>query len=125
MKNLLLSLLFILPFLGFAADNNTITVSQAQPQFTITLPGNATTGYSWLLTTYNSQVIKAVSSSYQANKHPAGMVGVPGNFIFNFEVLSAAFNTPQTTQLTFVYAHPWEVNKTIAQTQQYTVKIVK
>lgn len=125
MKKYLLSLFLLLPFCVCAADNNAIAVHQAQPQFTISLPGNATTGYSWLLTTYNSHLIKEVSSSYKENPHPLGMVGVPGNFIFTFEVLSAAFNTPQTTTVNFIYARPWAIDKTKAEEEQYTITIAK
>lgn len=125
MKKYFLALLFLLPFFVFA-DDAPITVTSQQPQFIITLPGNPTTGYSWLVSAYNGRLIKALSSSYQENNHPAGMVGVSGTFTFTFEVLSAAFNTPQSTTVTFIYTRPWIADKTdAAEEKKYTVNIVK
>ena len=126
MRNYFLTLLFLLPCLAFAADDNTITVSQEQPQFTITLAGNPTTGYGWFVNSYNSQLVKLLSSTYVQNKHPAGMVGVPGQFVFTFEAIPAAFvHTPQATPVTFIYARPWETGNTQVEEQRYTVSIVK
>jgi predicted secreted protein len=124
MKKYLIALLFLLPIFVFAADTNAVTVKSAQPQFTISLPGNATTGYVWLPTTYDSHLIKLLSSSYVTDKNTK-LMGAPGTFVFNFKALSAAFSAPQSTTITFMYSQPWVTDKTGAEQVQYTVNIVE
>ena len=124
MKKYLIALLFLLPIFVFAADTNAVTVKSIQPQFTISLAGNATTGYVWLPTTYDSHLIELLSSSYVTNKNTK-LMGAPGTFVFTFKALPAAFSAPQSTTITFMYSRPWVADKTDAEQVQYTVNIVQ
>lgn len=124
MKKYLLNLLFLLPMFVFAASNNTITVKQIQPQFTISLPGNATTGYAWTPMTYDSHLVELLSSDYVSNQNKK-LMGAPGTFIFTFKALSPAFAMPQSTVINFIYSRPWIADKTNAEQQQYTVSFVQ
>ncbi len=125
MKKYLLALLFLLPIILFAAGNDdTITVTKVQPQFTISLAGNATTGYAWAPTTYDGRLVELLSSDYVANPNKK-LMGAPGTFVFTFKARSVAFSMPQSTPITFVYSRPWITDKTGVVQVQYTVSTMQ
>jgi predicted secreted protein len=70
--------------------------------FTITLPSNPTTGYSWKLGgKLPAGLLKSMGSRYQAPA--AGRIGQGGVEDWEFQVLRKG-----TTKITFEYARPWE-----------------
>jgi len=114
----LLSLAF--SFSANALDNNTdpsvyteqktsIFVTPDHPEFAIKLKSNPTTGYSWFLKNYDSQLIEAENHSYQATQ--THLMGAPGYEIWTFKVKPQAFAVPQQISLNFVYVRPWEKNQ--------------
>lgn len=120
MRKYLLMLCF-LPLFLFANQVDVITVTEKDPNFTIAIPGNPTTGYLWLLNKYNSHLIQSVSYHYQENANKK-LIGAPGVFRFSFAVQSAAFKVPHSTEIRFVYARPWM--KGYAQVKRYSVRIM-
>lgn len=126
MKKYLVALLFLLPILTFAANSaaTSIHVTSTQPEFTIALPGNATTGYAWSVSHYDQQLLELLASSYVTNKNTT-LMGAPGTFVFTFKALPAAFSKPETTSIIFVYARPWIADKNHAEQQTYTINITQ
>jgi len=90
--------------------NTTATqiVSATEPQFTVQLPGNATTGYQWYLTHYDRNLIALVS--YHYNVTNPKLMGSGGTAVFVFKALPTMFVVPQQTALTFNYGRAWEGN---------------
>lgn len=90
----------------FSSPNTAIKVQANQPEFTLTLQSNPSTGYSWFLTKYNSQLITAVSHQFVAPN--TNLIGAPGYEIWTFKLAPTAFAVPQTTNVVMEYARPWE-----------------
>lgn len=93
----------------YTEDKLSIMVQDKQPEFTIKLKSNPTTGYSWFLRSYDSNVLSPVKHHFVAatDKH---LVGAPGYELWTFRVKSAGFVVPQQTLIRFVYVRPWEVS---------------
>ena len=66
----------------------------------VSLPGNATTGYSWRLRRVDRTVLKVTSSKYIPNRTSPSKVGSGGKFVFRFQALAEG-----TTPLRLVYVH--------------------
>lgn len=90
----------------FSSPNTAITLRPDQHTFTLTLQSNPSTGYSWFLTKYNSQLITAVSHQFVAPD--SKLIGAPGYEIWTFKLAPAAFAVPQSTNVVMEYARPWE-----------------
>lgn len=121
-KALLWIALGILPTTVMASQNSSSinVVSEENPQFTVQLPANTgSTGYSWYLTGYNSQLLQPVSYHYANPSSASGMLGTPETAIFVFKATPALLTVPQKTGLTFSYLRPWENNP--GQTKLVTV----
>lgn len=84
-----------------------IIVSQKEPQFTITLASNPTTGYSWFLRKYNTQFVKVVNHVY----HPpiSQIAGAGGKEQWTFALNPAAFTAPHLLKINLLYARPWNL----------------
>jgi len=86
-----------------------IIVKSSAPVFSINLPANRTTGYSWFLLSYNDEFIKPLSEKYQAPN--SSMAGAPGVSRWVFNVDEDAFTVPHIFHITMVYARPWDLKK--------------
>lgn len=91
-----------------------LMVSKAKPEFTIRLKDNPTTGYSWYLMQYNSQLIDVVKHSYEAPH--TDLVGAPGISVWQFRLKPEAFTAPHLTTITLGYTRPWETKSITKQT---------
>ncbi|MBS0359229.1 MAG: protease inhibitor I42 family protein [Proteobacteria bacterium] len=113
-KYLLSIILFLSTFffisMGYAdQDNKAIQVSQNQPQFTVQLPANLTTGYSWFLGQYDEQLIEVVSYYYE--KPTKTMPGAGGNAVWIFKVKPRAFVAPHRIVIQMFYMQPWNASQ--------------
>jgi predicted secreted protein len=92
----------------YTQDKPVITVTSQKPEFTIKLKTNPTTGYSWFLREYNTELLTPVRHSFEfaADKK---LMGAPGYELWTFRAKPAAFVVPQQSAIRFVYARPWEV----------------
>ena len=121
MKKQWLVLLVCCFFMSTAmAAMTVIHVTKSQPSFTINLPANATTGYSWVLGKHDP-LIQLVTYTYypSANKQ---LMGAPGHVVFQFKVIAKAFNLrPQPLAVELVYERPW--NHQIASQRIFSVQI--
>jgi predicted secreted protein len=89
----------------------------AGKEFSITLPANHTTGYSWRLTTkLDPATLTLISNTYNAST--SGRVGAGGEEVWTFTA-----PTKGTTQLTFEYARPFENNVPPAKTVKFSVVV--
>jgi inhibitor of cysteine peptidase len=90
----------------YTQDKPVAMITAAQPEFVIKLKSNPTTGYTWFLRNYNTDLLQPVSHSFQAPD--TTMVGAPGFELWTFKVKSTAFVVPQQTSIRFAYSRPWE-----------------
>lgn len=113
-KFLIASLLIsnlLLNFSAFASEKpansgikTAINVDKMTPEFTIKLPANRSTGYSWYLVPSDNAFIQATEQQYVGGSKP----GEGGYEVWSFRVASEAFTVPYQIPLNFVYARPWE-----------------
>ncbi len=94
-------------------DKQNIVITAAQPTFTIELKSNPTTGYSWFLREYDSNVLTAVKHSFR--KGQANLMGAPGYEVWTFHAKPTAFTVPQQTSLRFIYTRPWQGSESSTQ----------
>jgi inhibitor of cysteine peptidase len=98
----------------YTAKNTTIVVSAQQPQFTIQLKANPTTGFSWFLKEHNDRTVEPLKHHFQPAKN-SRLIGTPGYEEWTFKVKNPAFTASQQTTLVFIYARPWEKAKSATQ----------
>lgn len=118
----LLLLLNVCVMTAYAADNTTgggslgivysdpakpIIVKQSEQNFSIILQSNMTTGYSWVLKSYDSNLIKPVSRRYYPSPNRK-LIGAGGYEKWVFKVKPEGFIVPQTTSITLIYSRAWE-----------------
>jgi inhibitor of cysteine peptidase len=98
----------------FAAHNvnytdplKSIVVSNQNPEFVILVQSNPTTGYSWALKNYDSNLIAPVSRHYYppANKK---LMGAGGYEKWTFRVKAEGFIVPQATSISMLYSRPFD-----------------
>lgn len=93
----------------YTENQSNVIVKKSQPQFSIKLKSNPTTGYSWFLREYNSKFILPLK--HQFEKPTKQLVGASGYEIWTFRVKPAGFSVPQQTQIRFVYTRPWQAKE--------------
>jgi inhibitor of cysteine peptidase len=97
--------------------DSTEVQAKAGSSFTITLPANHTTGYSWRLAKpLNPDLLRQVSDIY--SEETSGAIGAGGKEVWTFEAL-----TKGTTELYFEYARPFEKDAAPVNTAKYKVEI--
>jgi predicted secreted protein len=85
--------------------------------FTITLEGNRSTGYSWQLSTkLDSKLLKKLSETFTPKNPGTPGAGEDNLFIFHCKAKGS-------TTLAFNYARPWEKNVPPAKTAAYHITI--
>ena len=88
---------------GESDSGKTFTIA-LNTTVTISLAGNATTGYSWSVTKLEGAAVEQVGDiQYVTNPAPARMVGVGGTSLATFRAAKAGQST-----ITLGYARPWE-----------------
>ena len=92
---------------GFTDPSKPIVVKQTDPGFSIILQSNPTTGYSWFLKSYDTDLISPISRKFYPSTNKK-LVGAPGYEKWNFRVKSSGFAVPQVTNIVLIYARPWE-----------------
>jgi inhibitor of cysteine peptidase len=99
--------------------NGKKTVLHARDTLIVSLPGNATTGFSWRLRRVDRAVLKLTSSDYIPNKTSPPRVGSGGKFVFRFRAVADG-----TTPLKLVYVQAGKLNATPAKTFRLTVYVI-
>jgi inhibitor of cysteine peptidase len=98
-----------------AERGGSVTVNAGQ-QFTITLDGNPSTGYTWEPKDLDASMFQQVGDA-QFISDNTGLVGAGGTLTLTFKALKTG-----STDLTLVYHRPWE--KDVAPVDTYTVTVV-
>jgi inhibitor of cysteine peptidase len=102
------------------ADNGKTIKVAAGKSLTIALEGNPTTGYQWQTGKIDGASVRAEGKpEYAAKKHPAGMVGVGGSFVFRFKAVK-----PGKSEIKLVYLRPWEKDTPPAKSFVVTIEAV-
>jgi inhibitor of cysteine peptidase len=105
----------------YTDPQKTIVVKSSDPIFYITLQANpGSTGYSWFLKDYDSAIIKPLGKSFHAAK--TRLIGAGGYEKWEFMVRGSAFNVPQITSVTLIYARPWDLQG--AQASNFKIAVV-
>ena len=89
-----------------SGSSSSASTSQAAAQSTATvsLKGNASTGYTWLYTADPTGIVKEKSSSYALDSNlPDPPPGTGGTFVFEFEAVKEG-----EAELVFFYTRTWE-----------------
>lgn len=97
----------------YEEDKQSISVAASQPEFTLKLKSNPTTGYSWYLREYNANIIAPVKHSFEQPTRE--LIGASGFELWTFKVKPAGFTVPQQTVIRMVYARPWQGNDSSTQ----------
>lgn len=106
---------------AMAEAPKTILLAQGESSFTITLPSNPTTGFVWLLESYDDHVLKVTKHDYVAPQ-VKNKVGAPGLEQWVFDVNTEIIG-PRVTKVTLIHARPWEVGATTVEKKALTVVI--
>ncbi|MGD8373959.1 MAG: protease inhibitor I42 family protein [Candidatus Woesebacteria bacterium] len=101
---------------AISEDQTDIQVKNGQ-EFTITLPSNASTGYSWALSdAYDKNVVTKVNDEYIAPK--SSSIGASGEEVWTFKAKSIG-----STTLTLEYERSWEGDSSKVNTRAYNVVV--
>lgn len=84
--------------------------------FTLVLPSNRTTGYSWQLRSSSASILEAMGRKYEASSE--GRAGAGGQELWTFHAGQAGEST-----LHFSYARAWEKNTSPAKELAMTVRV--
>ncbi len=104
---MLLSTAIALP-VEYSDFSKPLVVTSQNSMITLNIPGNPTTGYTWVLQDNdNRQLIRPIKYRYSSkNKR---IVGGGGLFQFTFRVMPEAFIVPTLLKpLHFIYLRSWE-----------------
>lgn len=93
-----------------------ITVTADNPEFSIRLKSNPTTGYRWYLKTLPNNWLQVIGLNYSANN--TALVGSGGEEVWHFKVLPKAFNARMLMSIEFVSIQPWNMQKADNSTSQ-------
>lgn len=96
------------PVSVYSEDHLNIMVTDEQPEFNLELKSNPTTGFSWFLREYNTDLITPVKRTFQAGERK--LIGAPGKEIWTFRVKPKGFIVPQQTTLRMIYTRPFQGN---------------
>ena len=117
--NAFICLSFLLGFSMMAnAANTTITVSENNPEFSIRLKSNPTTGFRWRVKQIDDKVLEFVGKKYI--KSNSKLIGSGGETVMKFK-LKKSNKYPSSTQLMLFYSQQWNPNK--GTLKKYTVVI--
>lgn len=102
-----------------------ITVTADNPEFSIRLKSNPTTGYRWYLKTWSNTWLEVMGLAYSANN--TALAGSGGEEIWHFKVLPQAFQARMLMSIEFVSIQPWNMQKADSSSSQtfYVVTDVK
>lgn len=91
----------------------------AGKEFSVTLPANHTTGYSWrLATTLDPTTLKLINNTYTERSATNDTVGAPGEEVWNFSSTGQG-----TVPLLFEYTRPFEKDAKPVKTSKFLVVI--
>ena len=100
----------------------TTSAKQQTREVSFTLASNPSTGFIWLLESYDSHLLKLVKHDYAAPDNKKNRVGTTGVENWTFTAKSK-IPGPQVTKITLINARPWDVNHTTHEKTTFTVVV--
>ena len=97
----------------YTEENQNIIVTNNQTSFTLKLRSNPTTGYSWFLRNYDTNLLVPIKHEFQ--KPSKKLMGAPGYELWVFQIKKNAFIVPQQTTVRMVYTRPWQAQDSATQ----------
>jgi len=99
--------------IGPEQNGSTVTLKEGE-NFTVTLPSNPSTGYSWQPEFDAAFLSQVVEAEFEAE---SSLAGAGGAEIFEFKAVQ-----PGTTTLTLNYERPWEEN--VDPVETFQIKLI-
>ena len=112
-----ISLLWGFSMMAIAA-NTTITVSKKNPEFSIRVKSNPTTGFQWRVKQIDDKILEFSGKKYIKSR--SKLIGSGGETVMKFK-LKKNKKYPASTQLILFYSQQWNPNK--GTLKKYTVVI--
>lgn len=111
--------LFSTAYADITTPQKTILVTHDKLEFTITVASNPSTGFIWLLESYDTHLLKVKKHEYVAPtaKNKIGVSGVE-EWVF---IAKKDLIGPRVTKITLIHARPWEVETSMADEETFTV----
>lgn len=105
---------------GRNQSNESVTVIETVRghEFTIDLPSNPTTGYSWQLTSLPTGSVQLQNKTFKLANEMENVVGAGGYEVWTFLAVKK-----ETVYLTFEYRRPWEKDQPPAQKKTFRIVI--
>lgn len=100
-------------------EQEVINIYTDTNEFEIKLKSNPTTGYSWYLENYNSNLLTPIKQEYkssQAKKNSKPLLGAGGTDTWTFKATKEAFTVPRVTEIAFTYMRPWTTKTNVKDT---------
>jgi len=104
---MLFSALLLSSSMSCASNDMVVTVNNQSSNFKVSLPGNPTTGYRWVVSHYDSTRFDAPTSNYIVSSNK--LMGAGGVYTFTFK-LKHGLKNPKQTQVSLTYARSWDKN---------------
>lgn len=98
------------PPVVYTEDKPVAVVTSSNPVFSIKLKSNPTTGYSWYLRSYDTNVLQPVKHIFEQPENRK-LLGAPGYEVWTFRVKPDGFKVPMQTMIRFVYARSWQIDE--------------
>ncbi|MBP9726369.1 MAG: protease inhibitor I42 family protein [Gammaproteobacteria bacterium] len=99
----------------------TIIVDKENQEFTIILASTPSTGFSWLLESYDINLVKPIKHDYNAPAKTA--LGAAGVERWVFAASPEIIAGPQVTTITLIQARMWDIKNTTSKKSVFTVVI--
>lgn len=102
----------------FNTPDKKIIISKKNPVFTLTLPSNPTTGFSWKIRSYNKNLLTLIDHEFVAPKNKK-LMGAPGYEVWTFKANKKHFAVNRVVHIVMEYRRPW--TKEGATTQSFSL----
>lgn len=106
--------------LQFTQNNKPFILTADNPTVTITLPSNPTTGFTWSIQKYDTNLLKLVSQKYTPPN--TRLMGAPGIQQYTFQAIKTGFTVTQVGHVVLKYARQWTTVGATPKTYVFYVK---
>src|SRR3990167_9897785 len=104
----------------FTYNAKPLVLTAENPEITITLPSNPTTGFTWSIQKYDTNLLKLVLQRYTPPN--SRLMGAPGIQQYTFQAIQTGYSVTQVGHVVLQYARQWT---TVGATQKVFIIHVK
>lgn len=90
--------------------NQSIMLPSAKSEFSLTLPANPTTGYTWHIASYDDHLVTVTGHKFFPPS--SQIVGAGGFDVWTFKVSPSALVAPHLLKIKMVYGRSWDIRET-------------